>query len=248
MLVHPSNFVVMGFTAGVGLKEVVEIGRRHQVHDVAEQGFGTVVAPIGLARGAAAAAQIGANHAPLAGQMKGEVMKIPAIARQPGQAQKRRSSAGARAVFANVKRAVVLGRNPALAKAARRGRALSYSRRHRRRRNLLDMFAHLPLAAAKAATVAPCAAPPLRRPRGLTTPRQGRAIARSKVHRRPRAAKGGAQYRRSAPSLSTVAQHTAAWADSCMICAALAPSQRAVSTSPGTPRARSRSRLGTDGF
>lgn len=37
LLVHPSNFVVLGFSAGVGLPEVVQLGRRHQlpvIHDI----------------------------------------------------------------------------------------------------------------------------------------------------------------------------------------------------------------------
>lgn len=43
MLVHPSNFVVLGFSAGVGLEELVPLGRRHKLPVIHDIGSGALV-------------------------------------------------------------------------------------------------------------------------------------------------------------------------------------------------------------
>lgn len=43
MLVHPSNFVVVGFSASVGLEELVPLGRRHRLPVIHDVGSGAMV-------------------------------------------------------------------------------------------------------------------------------------------------------------------------------------------------------------
>ena len=43
MLVHPSNFVVVGFTAGVELAELVSLGRRHKLPVIHDIGSGAMI-------------------------------------------------------------------------------------------------------------------------------------------------------------------------------------------------------------
>jgi len=43
MLVHPSNFLVVGFTAGVELAELVSLGRRHELPVIHDIGSGAVI-------------------------------------------------------------------------------------------------------------------------------------------------------------------------------------------------------------
>ncbi len=50
MRVHPSNFMVVGFTAGVGLHELVKIGKKHQLPVIDDIGSGAItdLTPYGI--------------------------------------------------------------------------------------------------------------------------------------------------------------------------------------------------------